>query len=406
MTSPAAAPETGTRRPAGLAIVLPFCLGYFVSYVLRAVNAVIAPELQSELGLDAAGLGFLTSTYSLAFALGQLPVGLALDRFGARRVVGSLLLVATLGTIAFATGRSVLVLSLGRGLAGLGVSACLMGAFKIFGESFPQRRQASLTGLIMAAGSSGALVASAPLAWALPIVGWRGALLMVAGVSAAAAALVLLVVPAAPVERANEPLGAQLRGLWAVVRTRPFWRYAPQTTLFTGGFMALQGLWVTSWLMNVDGLPRGQAAAVLFALNLGLLAGQAAITLGATALHAAGLTRARLMHVGLALAVGVEALLVSRVVRHPAGWFAFGVFSAAGAQVYGLASARFPAALAGRVTTALNLLAFTGAFVIQWGVGVAVAVLGGGGRALQGIFAVICLAQAAAVTWAIAARDG
>jgi hypothetical protein len=144
---------------------------------------------------------------------------------------------------------------------------------------------------------------------------------------------------------------------------------------------------------------------VLFALNLGLLAGQAVVTLGATALHAAGLTRARLMQTGLALAVIVEALLVSRLIRHPAGWFALGVFNAAGAQVYGIASARFPPALAGRVTTALNLLAFTGAFVIQWGVGVALGALGGGAGALQGIFAVICLAQAAAVIWTIAARD-
>src|SRR4029078_10331504 len=112
------------RRGAGLAVVVPFCLGYFVSYVLRAVNAVIAPELTRELGLDAAGLGFLTSTYSLAFALAQVPVGRALDRFAARRVVGFLLLLATAGTVAFATGHGFATLAIGRGLAGLGVSAC------------------------------------------------------------------------------------------------------------------------------------------------------------------------------------------------------------------------------------------------------------------------------------------
>ena len=96
--------EPARRRGAGAAIVLPFCLGYFVSYLLRAVNAVIGPELVTELDLSVAQLGLLTSTYSLAFALSQLPVGLALDRFGARRVVSVLLVVATAGTLLFATG--------------------------------------------------------------------------------------------------------------------------------------------------------------------------------------------------------------------------------------------------------------------------------------------------------------
>jgi predicted MFS family arabinose efflux permease len=385
--------------------VLPFCLGYFVSYVLRAVNAVIAPELTGELGLDAAGLGFLTSTYSLAFALAQLPVGLALDRFGARRVVGVLLVLATVGTVVFATGHGFVALAIGRGLAGLGVSACLMGGFKVFGQVFADRRQASLTGIIMAAGTSGALMTSTPLEWALPVLGWRGASLVVAGLAALAAMLVLLVVPAdAAAGHAEESAGAQLRVLGAVLRARAFWRYAPQALLFTGGFMALQGLWFGTWFMTVDGLGRAGAADRLFVLNLGLLVGQLAIGARAGAWQRAGLGRERLMQLGLGLAIAVEGLLVTRLVRGAAGWFAFGLFTAAGAQVYGIASRRFPVQLAGRVSTALNLLAFAGAFLIQWGVGVAFQALGGTVRVLQMIFATLWLAQAAAVVWSALPR--
>lgn len=397
------------RRGIGAAIVVPFCLGYFVSYVLRAVNAVIGPALVGELGLGPAELGLLTSTYSLAFALAQLPVGLALDRFGARRVVGTLLVVATAGTAAFAAGHSFLVLAVGRGLAGLGVSACLMGAFKVFGDAFPRERQASLTGLIMAAGTSGALVASAPLAWALPLVGWRGSLAAVAGLCALAGALVLVVVPAEVAAGApGEPPRDQVRALASVFRSRPFWRYAPQVTLFTGGFMALQGLWFATWFTAIDGRSAGAAAGLLFVLNLGLLVGQAAISAGATALARAGLSRERMMTSGLALALLVEGLLVAGLVRGTAWWLALGIFNAAGAQVYGVATSRFPAALAGRVSTALNLLAFTGAFVIQWGIGVAVETLGGAGQALRPTFGALWLAQVAAVLWSVLAggREG
>jgi MFS family permease len=400
---PVVLPAAPVARSRAVAVVLPFCLGYFVSYVLRAVNAVIAPELSRELGLDAAGIGFLTSTYSLTFALAQLPVGLALDRFGARRVVGLLLLVAAAGTVVFAAGHSFVSLAIGRGLAGLGVSACLMGGFKVFGEAFADRQQASLTGIIMAAGTAGAVVASAPLAWALPWIGWRGALLVVAGLAALAAALVLVAVPpTVAAGHRGEGAAVQARAVREVMRAAAFWHYAPQALLFTGGFMALQGLWFVTWLMLIDGQSRAGAAGLLLVLNVGLLVGQAAIALGATALHAAGISRQRLMNVGLVLAIAVEALLVARVAGGPVAWFALGLFTAVGAQVYGLASRRFPPHLAGRVTTALNLLAFTGAFIIQWGVGIALERLGGTPGALRAIFAAIVLAQGAAVAWTIA----
>jgi predicted MFS family arabinose efflux permease len=394
----------GPGRRSGAAILVPFCLGYFVSYVLRAVNAVIAPDLVFELRLRPAELGLLTSTYSLTFALAQLPVGLALDRFGSRRVVGGLLVLAAIGTAAFAGGHSFTVLALGRGLAGLGVSACLMGGFKVFSDAFPREHQASLTGLIMAAGTSGALAASTPLSWALPILGWRGSLEVVAGLCALAALLVLMVVPpGVAAGTPGEPPHTQVRALGAVFRSPTFWRYAPQTALFTGGFMALQGLWFAAWFTTVEGHSASGAAALLFALNLGLLLGQASISLGATRLARAGVSRERMMSAGLALALVVEGLLVARLVKGATCWMALGFFNAAGAQVYGVATGRFPPSLAGRVSTALNLLAFAGAFAIQWGIGLAVEALGGAGRALQVSFAVLWVAQVAAVAWSIGA---
>jgi MFS family permease len=78
----------------GIRLFLPFAAGYFLSYLLRNVNAVIAPELTRELGVSAADLGLLTSAYLLAFSAFQLPLGVLLDRYGPRRVEAALLLVA------------------------------------------------------------------------------------------------------------------------------------------------------------------------------------------------------------------------------------------------------------------------------------------------------------------------
>lgn len=112
-----------------LRVFLPFGAGYFLSYLYRSVNAVIALDLAASIGLDAATLGLLTSAYFLTFAAFQLPLGVLLDRYGARRVEAVLLLFAGLGAFLFWLGETPAALIAGRALIGLGVSACLMAAF-------------------------------------------------------------------------------------------------------------------------------------------------------------------------------------------------------------------------------------------------------------------------------------
>src|SRR3974377_2034217 len=86
-------------------VFLPFAAGYFLSYFFRTINAVIAGQLTTELGLDASHLGLMTSVYFLTFAAIQLPLGVLLDRFGPRRVQSGLLLVGGGGAAVFATSE-------------------------------------------------------------------------------------------------------------------------------------------------------------------------------------------------------------------------------------------------------------------------------------------------------------
>ncbi|HYH38758.1 MAG TPA: MFS transporter, partial [Azospirillum sp.] len=111
-----------------LRVFAPFAVGYFMSYLFRTVNAVIADELTTSLGVTAAGLGFLTSAYFLAFGAFQAPLGILLDRYGPRRIETALLLVAAAGAALFAVGDGLATLAVGRALIGVGVSACLMAA--------------------------------------------------------------------------------------------------------------------------------------------------------------------------------------------------------------------------------------------------------------------------------------
>jgi MFS family permease len=119
--------------------------------------------------LGAGSLGLLTSAYFLSFAAAQLPLGMLLDRFGARRVESGLLLIAALVPRLSPSARASATWRSAAALIGLGVSACLMAAFKAFSLWFPADRQASLTGWIMTSGGLGALAATAPLEAALQV---------------------------------------------------------------------------------------------------------------------------------------------------------------------------------------------------------------------------------------------
>jgi len=385
-----------------LRIVPAFALGYFLSYGLRSVNAVIAPEIMRDLQVTASDLGLLTSAYFLGFGLFQIPLGLLLDHYGPRRVEAVLLVVASVGCVIFAAGESLATLTFGRTLIGLGVSACLMASFKAFSQWFPMERMPALTATIMVAGGLGALSASLPVAMLLAWLGWRGVLLLVAVLLLLSSAF-LLTVP----DR-TEPSGAaglrqQLQSLVAIYGNRVFWRYAPQASLAVSGFMALQGLWSVPWLMTVNGLSRGEAAQLLFVVALAMLGGFFFVATCSGWLSRHGILPRHLLTSGMGLALVAGWAIVMNIGSPQWMWPLLGLAFSLSNLAYPLLTAAFPVALSGRVNTALNLMAFVGAFTLQWGFGASVDLLQGWGlnpaRAFQFTLAALVSAQLLAYVW-------
>ena len=353
-----------------LRVFVPFACGYYLSYLYRSVNAVISPDLVRDLGVDANQLGLLTSVYFLAFAMFQLPLGILLDRFGPRRVDAGLLAIAGLGAIVFSQGTTFAGLVLGRALIGLGVSAALMGSMKAFTLWFPLSRLASLNGYLMAVGGLGALSASAPLEAALHFTDWRGVFEVVAGCTFLAAGAIMLVVPERTAAGGGAGAAGMLRGVAQVYRDGGFWRVASVSMTVLSGFLAIQGLWVAPWLRDVAELSRDVVANYLLAMAVAMTAGYAFFGVVADRFEAAGWGAPRLFTVGMALSMGGLALVAAGVTTGAlAIWLVINFCSPASSLAYAMLSRRFPADLAGRVTTALNFLVFVGAFAAQWGLG-------------------------------------
>ena len=353
-----------------LRIFLPFACGYFLSYLYRAVNAVIAPNLAVDLGIAPSALGLLTAAYFIAFASAQLPLGVLLDRFGPRRIEGLLLLFAAIGAFLFARGTSLAEVVVGRALIGFGVSACLMAAFKAFVEWFPRRQLPLVNGIQMASGGLGAMSATAPVEFLLSMTDWRGLFVGLTVLTVLVAITVWLVVPDKPVAAPATSLRDQGRGVWQVFSSLTFWRAAPWATFSQATFMALQSLWAGPWLRDVAGLERGAVAAVLFATAAAMVAGY--IFMGAVAerLSRSGIRPMAVAGAGMLLFMSCQAAIILEWHLPPMLlWAVFGFSGTSGILVYADLSQRFPADLAGRVNTGINLLVFIAAFCAQWGVG-------------------------------------
>lgn len=387
-----------------LRLFLPFAAGYLMSYLFRTSNAVIGPVLARDLALPDHALGLLTSTYFLAFGAAQLPLGILLDRYGPRRVEAILLLVAAAGAVVFALADDLAGLAWGRALIGLGVSACLMAAFKAFNQSFPADRQGSLIGWIMAAGGLGAVFAAQPLEAALAVADWRDVTLGLAAVTVAVALVIWLAVPEKGAGTQGAGLREQLAGVRQVMTARPFWRYAPMVTMSIGGFMAVQGLWVARWMAEVEGFDRLQTAQQLTVLNLAMLFGCLFMGFATTPLIRRGIAPARILAVVAVLYVSVFAAINAAGGLGQGWWWALLAFVYPLQNIaYAIVAQSLPLALSGRANTALNLAAFVGAFGLQWGMGIAVDLLQAEGwtvsQAYRATFATVLLLKVAAVAW-------
>ncbi len=387
-------------------VFIPFALGYFLSYVYRVVNAVIAPNLVTDLGLDPAGLGLLTSAYFLTFASFQLPLGVLLDRYGPRRVEAGLLLFAALGAFVFSVSDSLAMLVVGRALIGFGVSACLMAAFKAFVQWFPVDRLPLVNGMQMAAGGLGALFATAPVEVALRFMDWRGLFAGLAALTLLVASVVYWVVPEHAGSRHPETLSEQVKGIRQILGSRVFWRIAPWTIASQAVFLSVQGLWSGPWLRDVAGYGRMEVADTLLLIAVAMIAGF--LSLGALAefLSRHGIRPIVVAGAGMTLFMLVQGLLVFQVVSLTVPlWVLFGFFGTTNILPYAVLSQSFPAHLAGRANTGLNVFVFLAAFGGQWGIGAIIdqwpPVTGGfyDPQAYQAAFALMLGLQILAAIW-------
>ncbi len=400
-------------------ITLPLAAINFLNQGNRALVATIGPLLAIEFGLSASELGLLAACFFGAYAVAQLPIGVALDLHGPRKVQSTLALVSAAGFLASAAAPDVWALAVGRIVCGLGLGAGLMAMLKANTQWYPKHRVAAVTGAGLFLAGMGGVSATVPVQWALPLLGWRGIFVLLAVLSVAASAWIRLAVPDRPpgaVAPQRRSLVHEIGEFGRIFRDRGFLRFLPSVMVLSALNFTFQGLWAGPWLRDVAGLADGPRAVALLIYALGLVTGSLATGQAASFAQGRGFSPMFVPYIGIAGVLAAQAVLVAATPSGfwpvAAAWFVFSFCGSVGVAGYAAMGQSFPPELQGRVATAINFSMLVLVFALQTGIGAILDLwprMANGGWDPAGYavaLSVTFLLQACAALWIVVAPRG
>ncbi len=353
------------KENTGIKIFCLFAAAYFISNLFRGVNVAFAPFLIEELQLTATSLGLLTSIYFIAFALFQLPAGLALDKWGPKRTHAFLLCICAIGGLIYALADSFTGLLVGRILIGIGIAVGLAGSILIYTQNFPLARLPMLTGLTVAIGGLGGVVVGAPLTFALEYFHWSTITIVISMVTAVIAVSIWVLLPDTHTSH-QLSFKAQCQGTIKIFKTPTFWRWVSLPAATGGMFYAAHTLWVRHYMAEVLQYGPAEIAGYVSLIGISMVLGTASTGLLARRVEALGISLHYFSGIGMLSFMLIQFLLILEVpVPAVITWFVFGFAGSSWTVNFASGAEIFPAHILGRVTTSYNVVFFSSIFLTQ-----------------------------------------
>lgn len=357
-------------------LVAAMCVIHVVSQFLRNSVGVIAPNLAQDFGLGGAGIGLLASAFFLGFAGAQIPLGVAIDRWGPRLAMSVSMGITVVSVVLFAVAPTPEILMLSRVLMGFGCASFFMGPLTIYSRWFPPERFSTLVGIQLGVSGLGVIGATAPLAYATSAIGWRSSFLIVAAIGVVVGLFVWIVArddpPGFARPKATESILETIAGLKDVVRLRSYMYVFAMQFAGYSTFLTVFGLWAGPYLAHVYGYDLDQRGNVLFLLAVTHLIASASWG------PADRLFKSYKIPTAIGAGMTVASLVWIAVVGKPSEsmllvWFVvFGVFASCTAVITAHGRSLLPPQFVGRGLTLLNLSTMGGVFIIQATTGVVV----------------------------------
>ncbi|MFB3826351.1 MAG: MFS transporter [Bryobacteraceae bacterium] len=159
-------------------ILLLLFLAMTINILDRQVLSLVAPVIRDEFRLSNTQYGTIVFCFLLGMTLAQIPVGMMMDRYGAR--IGFSLVIAwwSAANMLHAGARTVAQFSLLRFLLGVGECGTYSAGVKAIGQWFPAKERALAAGLFNSGSLAGAVIAPPLIVYLMLHHGWPSAFLI------------------------------------------------------------------------------------------------------------------------------------------------------------------------------------------------------------------------------------
>ncbi len=256
---------------------------YLFGFFQRVTPGVLTEELSATFDLNRAALGNLSAFYFYFYAAMQIPVGLLVDRIGPRRILTAGCLLGGLGALLFGFAPTLAWAAIGRGLVGASVAVGWVSMLMLVAQWFSPGRFASMSGLSLAVGTMGAVLAGVPLRVLSDLFGWR-AVMGASGMLAVTLGIVIWVyvrdtpshrqfknhVPLRPLHEPTVPL---LKALGQTFRYPAIWLIFWIPSGVCGSFLTFTGLWGVPYLTTWYTLSISEASIIITGMLIAFAVG-------------------------------------------------------------------------------------------------------------------------------------
>jgi MFS family permease len=339
---------------------------FALSHAFRTVATIMAAPLRADLDASPQELGLVAGAFHLSFGALEVPVGVALDRYGPRRTVAVAFVAVVLGAIVSALAPTVAVLVAGQLVIGAGCAPALLAAMVFIAQRYPPEQFARLSGWVLAFGGLGMMLTGTPLAWVVGAWSWRAGFLVLSVCAAGAwLGVVTLVEDPSPVPSgARETLRAAFAQVGTILAQRHTLGIVVLAAVTYASFITLRGLWLVPLLSDRHGYALVQSGHVVLAASFATLFGPplfGSIRVGdrARRLWIAGCTLADAGLFGLLARGAPGAVIIGLVV-------VAGVLAGYFVLQYADVRAAYADAVAGRALSVFNMATFVGVALMQW----------------------------------------
>ncbi|MCR9191437.1 MAG: MFS transporter [Gammaproteobacteria bacterium] len=170
-------------------------LFYSYQYILRVLPNIMMPEILTKFHIGADIFGQFSGWYYIGYALMHIPIGIALDRFGPKKILPGCVLLTVIGVLPLFLSHQWVYPLIGRAFIGMGSSAAILGVFKIIRMCYKEDQFTKMLGVSVTIGLLGALYGGIPINYLMVTFGYVNVLWVISSIGVIIALILYLILP-------------------------------------------------------------------------------------------------------------------------------------------------------------------------------------------------------------------